>query len=70
MDVEKETADQFSSLEEIKDAGLVLGAQTGSIQYELAGTLTDTSNIKQYVKLDVGLAALNEGDIDGMVVST
>lgn len=68
--MKQETADQFSSLEEINDAGLVLGAQTGSIQYELAGTLTDTSNIKQYGTLDVGLAALNQGDIDGMVVST
>lgn len=68
--MKQETADQFSSLEEIKDAGLVLGAQTGSIQYELAGGLTETSNIKQYGTLDVGLAALNQGDIDGMVVST
>ena len=68
--MKQETADQFSSLEEIKDAGLVLGAQTGSIQYELAGGLTETSNIKQYGTLDVGLAALNQGDIAGMVVST
>lgn len=63
-------AEQFSSLEEIEEAGLVLGAQGGSIQYELAQNLTDDSNIKQYSTLDVGLAALNEGDIDAMIVST
>ena len=65
-----ENAAKFESLDEIKDAGLTLGAQTGAIQYELAQDLTDTKNIKQYGTLDVGLAALNEGDIDGMVVAT
>lgn len=68
--MQKEFADQFDSLEEIKAAGLVMGAQNGSIQYELAGKMTDAGNIKQYGTLDVGLAALNEGDIDAMVVST
>jgi Bacterial extracellular solute-binding proteins, family 3. len=60
----------FSSLEEIEEAGLILGAQNGSIQYEMAMNLTDAANVKQYGTLDVGLAALNEGDIDGMIVST
>ena len=68
--MQKEFADKFESLDEIKEAGLVMGAQNGSIQYELAGKLTDAANIKQYGTLDVGLAALNEGDIDAMVVST
>ncbi len=66
----KDVADQFDSLAEVKEAHLNLGAQSGSIQFELAGNLTDESQIKQYSTLDVGLAALNEGDIDGMVVST
>lgn len=65
-----ENAAKYNSLAEIKEAGLTLGAQTGAIQYELAQDLTDAKNIKQYGTLDVGLAALNEGDIDGMVVST
>lgn len=65
-----ENAAKYESLEEIKEAGLTLGAQTGAIQYELAQDLTETQNIKQYGTLDVGLAALNEGDIDGMVVAT
>ena len=68
--MQKEFAEQFDSLEDIKAADLVMGAQNGSIQYELAGNLTDAGNIKQYGTLDVGLAALNEGDIDAMVVST
>lgn len=63
-------AGQFNSLEDIEAAGLVLGAQGGSIQQELANSLTDATNVKQYGTLDVGLAALNEGDIDGMVVAT
>lgn len=63
-------AENYESLEEIKEEELVIGAQAGSIQYELAQTLTDDKNIKQYGTLDVGLAALNEGDIDGMVVAT
>lgn len=66
----EETADQYDSLEAIQSANLVLGAQTGSIQYELASGLTEATSIKQYGTLDVGLAALNEGDIDGMIVST
>lgn len=65
-----ENAEKYNSLDEIKEANITLGAQNGSIQYELAGALTDQSNIRQYGTLDVGLAALNQGDIDGMVVAT
>lgn len=68
--VHEDLVDAFTNLDEIKEAGLVLGAQGGSIQYELAQSLTDASNVKQYATLDVGLAALNEGDIEAMVVST
>jgi polar amino acid transport system substrate-binding protein len=68
--MQEDFAEQFDSLEEIQEAGLVLGAQGGSIQQELANGLTDPANVKQYGTLDVGLAALNEGDIDGMVVAT
>lgn len=68
--VSSETAEKFQSLEEIEEANLAIGAQGGSIQYELAQALTADSNIKQYGTLDVGLAALNEGDIDAMVVAS
>lgn len=66
----QDVASEYNSLDAIKEANLTFGAQGGSIQYELAGDLTDKSNIKQYNTLDNGLAALNEGDIDAMVVST
>lgn len=68
--MQKNLAEEFDSIEEIKEAGLTLGSQNGSIQYEMAVDLTDASNVKQYGTLDVGLAALNEGDIDGMIVAT
>jgi len=63
-------AEEFASLEDIEEADLVIGAQGGSIQYELAQTLAPAENIKQYGTLDVGLSALNEGDIDAMIVAT
>lgn len=68
--MQKDMAEKFDSLEEIEEADLIFGAQGGSIQFELAANLTEEANIKQYGTLDVGLAALNEGDIDGMVVAT
>lgn len=68
--VTKETAAKYDNLDDLKAENLVLGAQAGSIQYELANGLTEAANIKQYGTLDVGLSALNGGDIDGMVVST
>lgn len=66
----EKTAAQFNSLEEVEASELTIGAQGGSIQYELAQKLTADAKIKQYGTLDVGLAALNEGDIDAMVVAT
>jgi len=68
--MQEEFGEQFSSLEDIEAADLVIGAQGGSIQYELAQTLAPAENIKQYGTLDVGLSALNEGDIDAMIVAT
>lgn len=68
--MKKDTAAKFDTLEEIEAADLTIGAQGGSVQYELAQTLTEETKIKQYGTLDVGLAALNEGDIDAMVVAT
>src|SRR5699024_3775656 len=46
--MQKDLAETFSSLEEIEEAGLILGAQNGSIQYEMAMNLTDAANVKQY----------------------
>src|SRR5699024_11803847 len=67
--MQKDVAEKYDSIEEIADADVVLGARGGSIQFELAANLTNEANIIQYGTLDVGLAALNDGDIDWMVVS-
>lgn len=68
--MQKVLAEEFNSLEEIEEADLLLGAQGGTIQYELAQRLNSEDNIRQYATLDVGLAALNEGDIDAMIVAS
>ena len=68
--MQEELSEEFDSLEEIAAADLTIGAQVGSIQFELAQMFTEPTDIKQYGTLDVGLAALNEGDIDAMIVST
>lgn len=68
--LQKSLAENLNSLEEIQDSDLILGAQGGTIQYELAEKFKPGDNIRQYGTLDVGLAALNEGDIDAMIVSS
>ncbi|MBK0347559.1 transporter substrate-binding domain-containing protein [Aerococcaceae bacterium zg-ZJ1578] len=68
--VSKETADKFKTLDELKAANLTIGAQGGSIQYELALQATKPTNVKQYGTLDAAVLALNAGDIQAMVVST
>lgn len=66
----KEMAEEFDTLEEFIDADLKLGAQGGSIQYEMAQGLTSPANIKQFGTLDVSLLELNAGNIDAVLVST
>ncbi|MBD3948409.1 transporter substrate-binding domain-containing protein [Tuanshanicoccus lijuaniae] len=68
--VSKETAKKFKTLDELKRANLTIGAQGGSIQYELAMQATKPTNVKQYGTLDAAVLALNAGDIQAMVVST
>lgn len=68
--MQKVLAEEFNSLEEIEEADLLLGAQGGTIQYKLAQRLNSEDNIRQYATLDVGLAALNEGDIDAMIIAS
>ena len=66
----KETAKKYASLDEIKEAKLQVGAQAGSIQYELATTVTDEKKIKQFGTMDAAILALNSGDVDAITVST
>lgn len=68
--VSKETAAKYQTLDAFKEAKLKIGAQSGSIQYELAQTLTSDANIKQYGTTDAAFLALSSGDLDGVVVST
>ena len=68
--VKKSTADKYKTLDELKAAKLKVGAQSASIQYEMAQKITDEKNIKQLGTTDAIVMALNAGDIDAMVVST
>lgn len=68
--IRKEDAAKYKSLDDIKKAGLKIGAQQASIQAELAENLTDPSNIKLLATIDVLGMSLNAGDIDAVVVST
>ena len=66
----KENAAKFKTLDELKAAELTVGAQGGSVQYELATTITDAKKIKQFGTMDAAILALNSGDVDAIAVST
>ncbi|HHV41826.1 MAG TPA: transporter substrate-binding domain-containing protein [Clostridiaceae bacterium] len=66
----KSKAEQYTDLEAMKEQGLTIGAQAGSVQYEMATKLTDEKNIKQLATMDALALALNAGDLDAVVVST
>lgn len=66
----KTNAAKYKTLEEIKAAKLKIGAQTASIQQEMAAKLTDPMNLKMMGTLDALALSLNAGDIDALVIST
>ncbi|MHC5269515.1 transporter substrate-binding domain-containing protein [Enterococcus sp. LJL98] len=66
----KENAEKYQNLEELKAAKVAVGAQGGSIQYELATTITDEKKIKQFGTMDAAILALNSGDVEVITVST
>lgn len=68
--VTKEIAEKYPDLDSFKKAKLTIGAQGGSIQFEIAQKLTDTKNIKQFGTMDAAILALNSGDIQAVTVST
>ncbi len=68
--VSKDLVGQYATLDELKDANLTIGAQGGTIQYEMAVKLTDEKNVKQYGTIDAAVLALNAGDIQAVTVST
>ena len=66
----KENAEKYKDLDELKAAKVVVGAQGGSIQFELATTITDEKKIKQFGTMDAAILALNSGDVEVITVST
>lgn len=68
--IRNEDLDKYSSLEDIVQANLTVGAQAGSIQAEMAANITDADNIKQLGTMDSLLLGLTQGDLDAVVVST
>lgn len=68
--LKKENVEKYKSIEDLKAKKLKIGAQNGSIQYELAMKLTDGNNVKQMGTLDQLSLALNQGDIDAVVISS
>ncbi|MGX6970071.1 transporter substrate-binding domain-containing protein [Vagococcus bubulae] len=66
----KENAKKYKTLDELKKAKLTVGAHSGSIQYELAKTITDENKVKHYGTTDATILALNSGDVDALTVSS
>ncbi|MFC7055231.1 transporter substrate-binding domain-containing protein [Enterococcus alcedinis] len=66
----KENAAKYKSLDEVKEAKIKIGAQAGSVQYELATKVTDDSKIKQFGTMDAAILALNSGDVEAITVSS
>jgi len=68
--ISKKLAKKYKTLDELKKAKLTIGAHSGSIQYELAKTLTDENKIKHFGTTDAEILALNSGDVDALTVAT
>lgn len=66
----KENAKKYKTLDDLKAAKISVGAQGGSVQYELATTVTDEKKIKQFGTMDAAILALNAGDVEALTVST
>ena len=68
--IRKEDTKKYATLDDFKNSKLILGAQAGSRQYEMAQKLTDVSKIKQMGTLDALVMALNAKDLDAVIIST
>lgn len=62
--------DKFSSLADVNAAGLQIGAQTGSIQVDLAQTNSPDTDIIQLTKVTDIVAELIAGKLDGAYIET
>lgn len=68
--IRKEDADKFKTLDDIKAANLRIGAQTGSIQYEMASHLTDEKNIVPIADNTILAQELAIKGIDAYVITS
>lgn len=62
--------DKFTSLADVNAAGLEIGAQTGSIQVDLAQTNSPDADIIQLTKVTDIVAELIAGKLDGAYIET
>lgn len=62
----KEKADQFKSAEDF--SGLVVGAQNGSLQYQLVTTQLPDAEVKVIGALNEGILSLQTGKIDALAI--
>ena len=62
--------DKFTSLEDVNTAGLEIGAQTGSIQVDLAEANSPDADIIQLTKVTDIVAELIAGKLDGAYIET
>lgn len=62
--------DKFTSLADVNAAGLQIGAQTGSIQVDLAQTNSPDADIIQLTKVTDIVAELIAGKLDGAYIET
>jgi len=68
--VRTEDVDKYKSINEIKNAKLKIGAQAGSIQYELAALLTDTTKIVPLGTTTDCALQLSVGEIDAFICTS
>lgn len=68
--MKKDLAEKLNNLEDLKKAKLKIGAQGGSIQFELALKITDPDKVVQRDTMDSLALALDAGDIDAVTVSS
>ena len=68
--IHKDNKDKWSSLEELNDPSLSIGAQLASIQYDLAKENTPDADIVELSKVTDIVAEVLSGKLDGAFVET
>lgn len=63
-------AEKYPTIESMKKAGIKVGAQTGSIQYDMALQIAEESNIVQVGDTTTCAGLLSTGDIDAFVCTS